>query len=74
MLDDRKHLEEVIVGRGVPRRDCRSCAQYQPDEQGRAFGWCRAHSQYVKLYHEPEAWHSQCQFKNLRIVRELDRS
>jgi hypothetical protein len=26
---------------------------------------------YVKLYHPDGDWHSQCQFKAIRLVREL---
>jgi len=70
-LDDRLTLEEVLELRGVPPRDCRSCSKFDPDPEGRAFGWCRAHDEYVKLYHPDGDWHSQCQFKNLRIVRQL---
>jgi len=71
-LDDRLTLEEVLELRGVPPRDCRSCSKFDPDPEGRAFGWCRAHDEYVKLYHDAAGdWHSQCQFKTLRVVRKL---
>lgn len=70
-LDDGLGLEEVLEQRGIPKRDCRACAQFDPDAEGRGFGWCRAHDQYVKLYHPMGGWHSQCQFKSLRVTREL---
>lgn len=70
-LDDRLSLEEVLAARAVPPRDCRDCQKFQPDAEGRGFGWCGAHKTYVKLYHTAEDWHSQCQFKTLRLVREL---
>lgn len=69
-LDDRLELGEIIDQRGVPQRDCRQCAKFDADEEGRGFGWCRAFEQYVKLYHPAGGWHSQCQFKNIRIARE----
>jgi hypothetical protein len=71
MLDDRMTLDEVLQRRGVPVRDCRDCAKFDADPEGRAFGWCRAHDMYVKLYHPNGNWHSQCQFKAIRLVREL---
>lgn len=70
-LDDRLTLQEVLEQRGVPCRDCRSCPKFDADPEGRGFGWCRAHDQYVKLYHPSGDWHSQCQFKTIRVVREL---
>ena len=70
-LDDRLTLEEVLERRGVPPRDCRLCSKFEPDAEGRGFGWCQAHDQYVKLYHPVGNWHSQCQFINLRIVRKV---
>jgi hypothetical protein len=71
MLDDRMTLDEVLQRRGVPVRDCRECAKFDADPEGRGFGWCRAHDMYVKLYHPNGNWHSQCQFKAIRLVREL---
>ncbi len=68
-VDDLLTLEEVLRQRGVPTRDCRICPQFDPDPEGRGFGWCRAHDQYVKLYHPVGQWHSQCQFKNIRLAR-----
>lgn len=70
-LDDRQTLEEVLESRGVPERDCRDCTKFSPDPEGRGFGWCGAHRCYVKLYHAGSAWHSQCQFKAIRLVREV---
>lgn len=58
-------LEEVAAARGAKHRDCRECAQFDDQGDGLAYGWCRAHAQFVKLYHpEGEFW-SQCQFKAL---------
>ena len=70
-LDDRMTLDEVLERRGVPPRDCRDCAKFDADPEGRGFGWCQAHDMYVKLYHPDGDWHSQCQFKAIRLVREL---
>ena len=70
-LDDRLSLEQVIQARGVPQRDCRTCPKFEADPEGRGFGWCLAHKSYVKLYHDAEGWHSQCQFKTIRLVRAL---
>jgi hypothetical protein len=70
-LDDDLSLEEIIDQRGIVGRDCRRCPKFDADVEGRGFGWCRAFEQYVKLYHPPGGWHSQCQFKNIRLVREL---
>jgi hypothetical protein len=70
-LDDRMTLDEVLERRGVPPRDCRDCAKFDADPEGRGFGWCQAHDMYVKLYHPNGNWHSQCQFKAIRLVREI---
>ena len=70
-LDDRMTLGEVLRQRGVPPRDCRDCAKFDADPEGRGFGWCQAHDMYVKLYHPDGNWHSQCQFKAIRLVREV---
>ncbi|TMK51747.1 MAG: hypothetical protein E6G66_05155 [Actinobacteria bacterium] len=67
-------LDEVLRQRGVPARDCRDCAKFDADPEGRGFGWCQAHDMYVKLYHPDGNWHSQCQFKAIRLVRELGRA
>jgi hypothetical protein len=73
-LDDRMTLDEVLERRGVPPRDCRDCAKFDADPEGRGFGWCQAHDMYVKLYHPNGNWHSQCQFKAIRLVREIRRA
>jgi hypothetical protein len=73
-LDDRMTLDEVLQRRGVPPRDCRDCAKFDADPEGRGFGWCQAHDMYVKLYHPNGNWHSQCQFKAIRLVREIRRA
>ena len=70
-LDDRMTLDEVLRQRGVPVRDCRDCAKFDADPEGRGFGWCQAHDMYVKLYHPNGNWHSQCQFKAIGLVREI---
>ncbi len=70
-LDDRMTLDEVLRQRGVPARDCRDCARFEADPEGRGFGWCQAHDMYVKLYHPNGNWHSQCQFKAIGLVREI---
>lgn len=71
VLDDRQTLEQVLAARRVPTRDCRDCTKFDPDPEGRGFGWCGAHTCYVKLYQAGQEWHSQCQFKTIRLVREL---
>lgn len=70
-----RSVDEVVASRRVQTRDCRSCRNYEPSEDGLAYGWCRAHKQYVKLYHPPAGWYSQCLFKSLRRARsdELER-
>ena len=70
-LDTDLSLEEVILRRGVPKRDCRGCPKFEANPGGYAFGWCRSHEQYVKLYHPAGQWHSQCQFKYLRMSRSI---
>jgi len=69
MSDVLLTLDEVLDNRRVPTRDCRDCAFYEPHADGLACGWCRAHSQWVKLYHSPQIWHTQCQFKMIRRPR-----
>lgn len=71
VLDARLALDDVVVARGVPKRDCRTCPQFDANPDGLGFGWCKAFEQYVKLYHPAGEWHSQCQFKNLRVARTL---
>lgn len=58
-------LEQIAAERRTPFRDCRSCAHFEAEDDALAYGWCRAHDQFVKLYHPPGAWWSQCQFKAL---------
>ena len=62
-------LEELAAGRNVARRDCRNCLQFEESENGLAYGWCRAHHQFVKLYHPAGQFWSQCQFKALSQER-----
>jgi hypothetical protein len=63
MTSQTPSLEEVAAARGARRRDCRACPQFEDQDDGLAYGWCRAHAQFVKLY-QGEFW-SQCQFKAL---------
>jgi hypothetical protein len=63
-------LEEVAARRRAPYRDCRRCAHFEAGEEGLAYGWCRVHEQFVKLYHPAGQFWSQCQFKFL--ARERD--
>jgi hypothetical protein len=69
MTIDRLPLEQVAAARRITRRDCRSCPQFQDQGDGLAYGWCLAHAQFVKLYHPPGQFWSQCQFKVLGRVR-----
>lgn len=59
----RESLEDRVRRLDVQPRDCRACKLFTPSPTGMAFGWCRAHEQYVKLYHGE--FFSQCQFKSL---------
>jgi hypothetical protein len=61
-------LEQLAAERGAKPRDCRTCAQFAPQGDDLAYGWCFAHRQFVKLYHPAEFW-SQCQFKALARER-----
>ncbi len=61
-------LEEVAAERGARQRDCRECPQFEEQGDDLGYGWCRAHVQFVKLYHG--AFWSQCQFKALARERE----
>lgn len=61
----RETLSQRVERIGVPKRDCRTCPMFDPDPDGFAFGWCRANKHYVKLYHPPGDFYSQCQFKVL---------
>jgi len=58
-------LELTAEQRRMPQRDCRDCRQFEPQGDGLGYGWCRAHAQFVKLYHPPGQFWSQCQFKAL---------
>jgi hypothetical protein len=69
MTTNRLPLENVAAARRIARRDCRSCPQFQDQGDGLAYGWCLAHAQFVKLYHPPGQFWSQCQFKVLGRVR-----
>ena len=62
-------LEELADARGAKHRDCRACQHF--DSQGDAlnYGWCGAHTQFVKLYHPAGEFWSQCQFKALTRER-----
>ena len=66
-----RSLEEVAAERNVVHRDCRNCLQFEDEGDGLAYGWCRAHDQFVKLYHPPGQFWSQCQFKALSRERDL---
>jgi len=50
-------------------RDCRDCPKFEDQGDGLGYGWCLAHDQFVKLYHPPGAFWSQCQFKALSRER-----
>lgn len=65
----RETLAERVARLKVPARDCRACPMFTPSPTGLAFGWCKAHDQYVKLYHPAGAFFSQCQFKALSRAR-----
>ena len=65
----RPSLEEIAASRGMPMRDCRHCPKFEDQGDGLGYGWCLAHDQFVKLYHPPGAFWSQCQFKALSRER-----
>ena len=65
----RPTLEEVAAQRRTSYRDCRACAYFEDQEDSLAYGWCRAHEQFVKLYHPAGEFWSQCQFKALARER-----
>ena len=65
----RPTLEELAAERRVAHRDCRDCLYFDPQDDPFAYGWCRAHDQFVKLYHPPGQFWSQCQFKALARER-----
>ena len=62
-------LEQVAADRGITYRDCRGCQHFEAQGDGLAYGWCRAHSQFVKCYHPVGEFWSQCQFKALTRER-----
>lgn len=64
----RLTLAERAARTDERNRDCRSCRAFTPAPCGLAYGWCRAHAMYVKLYHPPAGFYSQCQFKVLTRV------
>ncbi len=61
----RPSLEELAAARRMKQRDCRACAYFEDQGDGLGYGWCRAHDQFVKLYHPAGQFWSQCQFKAL---------
>lgn len=61
---------EVVAGeRGARMRDCRDCTHFKPEGDELAYGWCKAHDQFVKLYHPAGEFFSQCQCKALNRER-----
>jgi hypothetical protein len=62
-------LEQLAGHRGVSHRDCRTCPHYETQGDGLAYGWCKAHAQFVKAYHPEGKFWSQCQFKSLTRER-----
>ncbi|HEX9775639.1 MAG TPA: hypothetical protein VGB83_08675 [Actinomycetota bacterium] len=66
-VEARETLEQRVERLRVRRRDCRDCKLFTPSPAGLAFGWCSAHTQFVKLYHG--SFFSQCQFKVLARPR-----
>lgn len=62
-------LDQVLAARRVPTRSCQECSKFVAHPDGLACGWCEAHAMWVKLYHRPERWHTQCQFKTIRRER-----
>lgn len=58
-------LEQLATARGVEHRDCRICPHLEEQGDGLAYGWCKAHAQFVKYYHPAGEFWSQCQFKAL---------
>ena len=61
-------LEALTAERGVRQRDCRTCKHLEPQGDDLNYGWCGAHQMFVKFYHPPGEFWSQCQFK--AIARE----
>lgn len=62
-------LEQLASERDVSHRDCRTCPHLVDQRDGLAYGWCKAHAQFVKFYHPAGAFWSQCQFKALARER-----
>lgn len=71
-VDDTPTLEAVADARGAKHRDCRDCKQFDAQSDGLGYGWCKAHDQFVKLYHPAGEFFSQCQFKALARDRPAD--
>jgi hypothetical protein len=67
-VSDGPSLEQLVAARNVVHRDCRNCAHFRAHEE-LGYGWCDAHDQFVKLYHPPGGFWSQCQFKALARER-----
>ena len=68
----KQSLEALAESRGAKHRDCRSCRHFDAQEDDLAYGWCKAHSQFVKLYHPAGEFWSQCQFKALTRERSTE--
>lgn len=64
-MTTRASLEALAEARGATHRDCRTCRHFDPQGDAGSYGWCGAHAQFVKLYHPPGTFWSQCQFKAL---------
>ncbi len=62
-------LEGLATARGVRHRDCRTCPRLEPQDDELNYGWCQAHRMFVKFYHPPGQFWSQCQFKALARER-----
>lgn len=63
-------LEALAAERNVRHRDCRTCPRLEAQEDDLNYGWCTAHRMFVKFYHPPGEFWSQCQFKALARERE----
>jgi len=61
-----RRLDEVAAERRLRPNDCRTCKNFQPAEDGLAYGWCPPHGQHVKLYHPAGCFFSQCRFKSIQ--------
>jgi len=62
-------LEQLAADRGVSTRDCRDCRHFDAQRDGLDYGWCKAHTMFVKCYHPAGEFWSQCQFKALARER-----